>query len=53
MSTERRRAMWCSECARFHVTCEGVTSEPGWNGKDGGCSRAVWRIGQLTLEDFP
>lgn len=47
------RAIWCAECARWKVTCEGVYRAPGWNGKGGGCGRATSRLNpQTTLEEW-
>lgn len=52
MTGDRMHPIWCADCARFRVTCKGVSAEPGWDGRNGGCGRAVAMIGQTTLEAF-
>ncbi len=28
----------CVNCAHYHVTCAGVSADPDWDGRNGGCS---------------
>lgn len=28
----------CVDCAHYHVTCAGVSADPDWDGRNGGCS---------------
>ena len=47
--------VWCHDCARFRVTCQGVCRTPGWDGRDGGCGRWTDTLregGQTTLEAY-
>ena len=43
--------LWCAECARWKRDCRGVSSDPGWDGRDGGCGLCTDRLpAQTTLE---